>query len=215
MGDLNALWNSNRASHALTTWAEESGWYNRVQQAAHQHKFPIHTFRSKGEPVSWIDHILTFGETGNISLQQIQSPHGPFFIGISDHTPLITSLFVHGGPRLPRHLRPPPPTHKKKPINIDLSDKKQVQQIHDHLMVWLDHHPPDQQATPEEAGDYLLSMTRASVDAVTHVLHKGSSHVKHKDRYYRGGWSPTLICIKAHLQALLLIQRHATSKKSK
>ena len=129
--------------------------------------------------------------------------------------PLITSLFVHGAPRLPRHLRPPPPTHKKKPINIDLSDKKQVKQIHDHLMVWLDHHPPDQQATPEEAGDYLLSMTRASVDAVTHVLHKGSSHVKHKDRYYRGGWSPTLICIKPHLQALILIQRHATSKKCK
>ena len=215
MGDLNAAWNSSRASHALTAWAEDSGWFNRIYQIANAHNFPIHTFRSKGEPVSWIDHILSYGEAGNISLQQAQAPSGSFFIGISDHTPIIASFFLHGGPRLPKFLRPPSPTSKKRPININLNDKKQVKKIHAHLMEWLDKHPPDHRATPEEAVDYLLSMTQASVEAISNIVHNDRSYTVHKHKYYLGGWSPTLISLKAHLQALLLIQRHSTSKKSK
>ena len=57
-------------------------------------------------------------------------------------------------------------------------------------MEWLDKHPPDHRATPEEAGDYLLSMTQASVEAISNIVHKGRSYTVHKHKYYLGGGAP-------------------------
>ena len=104
MGDLNAAWNSSRASHALTAWAEDSGWFNRIYQIANAHNFPIHTFRSKGEPVSWIDHILSYGEAGNISLKQAKTPSSLVYRTTLPSLPPSSSMEGHAFPNAYAHL---------------------------------------------------------------------------------------------------------------
>ena len=58
-------------------------------------------------------------------------------------------------------------------------------------------------------------MTKASVTSVNTIIHPKGSLVLHKKATYKDGWSPTLICLKAHLQALTLILRHLNRRSSR
>ena len=69
-GDLNGIWDSTKANHKLKEWGDNNGWHNHLYDAAKTAAFPIHTYW-KGVPISWIDHILTYGESGWVNLQGI------------------------------------------------------------------------------------------------------------------------------------------------
>ena len=59
---------------------------------------------------------------------------------------------------------------------VDLKNDEEVDKIHDHLAIFLLDHPPDVNRTPAEAGEYLLSLNKAAVEAIVKVKHNGKPH---------------------------------------
>ena len=85
---------------------------------------------------------------------------------------------------------------------VDLKNDEEVEKIHEHLAIFLIEHPPDVNRTPAEAGEYLLSLNKAAVDAIVKVKHNGKPMRKYNWKGCRDGWSPTMISLKAQLLAL-------------
>ena len=210
-GDLNGRWDSSRASHKLKEWADNNGWQNHLHVAAKQAAFPVHTYW-KGAPISWIDHILTYGESGRCTLQGIQTACGTFFTGLSDHQPIMATFQLSGGQRNSKYRRCKPAKWENKPIVIDLKNKEEVALIHTHLTKWLTDFPPNHPRTQAEAGEYLLAMNRAAVDALVEVKNKGCAVCCANWKKYKDGWSPTMIALKAQLQATQQMLGHLTGR---
>ena len=69
--------------------------------------------------------------------------------------------------------------------------------IHAHLTQWLLDNPIDPSRTLVGDGEYLLSLNKATVDAIVNVKHGGDGYRRKYWKGYKDGWSPTMISIKA------------------
>ena len=132
---------------------------NRIYTAATESSLPINTFCRGETPISWIDHILTYGESARTCLQGIQTIDGLFFNTLSDHRPIMASFMISGGPRTSKSKQFKMTKWLRKPLMVDLKNDDEVNKIHTHLAQFLLDHPPDVNRTPAEAGEYLLSLS--------------------------------------------------------
>ena len=189
-----------------------NGWLNRIHTVAHANSLPIYTYYRGDTPISWIDHILTYGESGRTCLQGVQTMDGSFFNTLSDHRPIMASFLISGGPKTSKSKQFKMPKWQRKPLTVDLKNDEEVAKIHAHLSQFLLDHPPNQERTPPEAGEYLLSLNKAAVGAIIKVKQGGKPMRKANWKGYKDGWSPTMIALKSQLHALQTMLRHLTGR---
>ena len=83
---------------------------------------------------------------------------------------------------------------------VDLKNDDEVDKIHTHLAQFLLDHPPDVNRTSAEAGEYLLSLNKAAVEAIVKVKHDGKPMRRFNWKGFKDGWTPTMITLKAHFK---------------
>ena len=124
----------------------------------------------------------------------------------------MASFLISGGPKTSKSKQFKMPKWQRKPLTVDLKNDEEVAKIHAHLSQFLLDHPPNQERTPAEAGEYLLSLNKAAVDAIIKVKQGGKPMRKANWKGYKDGWSPTMIALKSQLHALQTMLRHLTGR---
>ena len=212
-GDLNATWLQAEpgGQRALDAWASGSGFSNGPRLLA-EHRGDMHVTRPRShdgtKPGTWIDHLLHSGDCHHIDPLASYSSTGAEWAEISDHRPLWI-VYRTGQPSTPL----PSAARASKPrIELDVSDKRVVEDYAEAMRKYILRRPPDLSSC-ETAAVSLLAMQNIS-PIVTEQLNRRYGKNK-KRRDMKDGWSPAYMAYKLYLIMVTEVKRRLVGAKGR
>ena len=161
-GDLNATWLATEAEGqcVLESWATEHCICNGPRLLA-EHRGDTHITHPGSKDgkraSSWIDHLLHIGDYVHIDPLASFSSTGAEGAEVSDHR-LLWTVYRTGGPITPVPTRP---RNSKPHIELDLADKRVVEDYTKATRKYIARRPPDLSSS-ESAAQSLLALQNIS-----------------------------------------------------